>query len=81
MRANFLKRHFDIPSRNKPGDNISWLCVKISAEESLGFELACRIANDNPADWHWCYAGVIPECSPGGDFDDPIGLAIPATDA
>ena len=81
MSAGFLKRDFDLPATHEPGKYVARMSVEIGCEECLRIELACGIADQEPADRHGGHAAAIPQRGAGGDLDDTIGSAVPETDA
>src|ERR1700681_4286157 len=81
MGADFLEGHFDLPAAHEPGENVARTGVEIGGEESLGFEFAFGVADEQPADPHRRHAAAIPDGGAAGDLDEAIGSSVPQTDA
>src|SRR5262245_10477548 len=74
-RFNQVWRRYDEPAENIAGWN-----AEIDREEGLRFEFAFGVTDEKPADRHRRHAGAIPHGGAGGDFNEAIGSAVPATD-
>src|SRR5712691_6451786 len=81
MSAHFLEGDFDLPTTDEPGEYVARMSVEIGCQECLRIEIACGIADQEPADRHGGHAAAIPQRGAGGDLDDTIGSAVPETDA
>src|SRR5215211_779520 len=49
MPSHLLEGHFQLPTHNKPTEDLLRLGFKVGTQKGLGFELALRIAHQNPA--------------------------------
>ena len=77
MGTNFLKGNLQLPTRDEPLENIDGSSIKIGAEESLRWQLAERIAHQQPPDGHRGQTRTVPDSRAGGDLNNTIGAAIP----
>lgn len=81
MPSGFFKRNFDLPSFDKPFDDLLRSRRRAGAEDSLRFKLAERITNYHPPDGNGLFPNVIPDAFPAHNLDAPISLAIPILDS
>jgi len=75
--SDFMKSDFELPAHHEPLQNLFWLFGQVSAQQSLRFELAFRIPDQNPTDGQRRHTAVKPNRCTGRYFDFSSSLAIP----
>src|SRR5271169_6048554 len=64
MGSDFMKGHFDLPTQDKPFDDLDWTDGLISAQQGLWIKLAIGVTNKYPAQRDCRLSRMIPDrCS------------------
>lgn len=61
VSAYLLERHLKLPAQHEPFQNLNWGDGEISTQQRLGFKLPEGVPNENPTNWYWWLARMVPD--------------------
>src|SRR5215212_12066771 len=80
MPTHLLEGYFQLPTHNKPGEDLLRIGLKIGTKEGLSLELSFGIADQDPAHGHGRQARGVPNGRLGSDLDHALSAAVPVSD-
>src|SRR5436190_2468657 len=73
-----MKRDLDLPSQNKPFNDLRGFGLLISTQQRLWNERALRISNENPTHGNWRQSVMKPDSRSRRYLNHPLLLSVPA---